>query len=228
MNFWRRKAAMKVLLVEDDIQLNTTIKQFLESIGDEVKSVMDGEDAIDFIDKEFFDFYIIDINIPSVNGLELVRYIRQKDLKTPVVIITASMELGNFQTAFEYGCSEYIKKPFFLEELELRMKRLVDVNREEIIQIAEGIVYNVEYEELRIKDEVVSLRKKERRLLHILLQSINHTVETETICAYVWENEIKESYPLRQLVNDLRKKLSNKEKFIFSDAGRGYRFETAH
>ena len=96
---------MIVLIIEDDIQLNTTISDFLRDNGYEVTSLYDGEDAITEIDStEYdstkYDLYIIDINIPNVNGLEIVKYIRQKDLHTPIIIITASMEIENFKIAF--------------------------------------------------------------------------------------------------------------------------------
>jgi len=217
---------MKVLLIEDDIQLNTTITNFLQSTSYDVTSLFDGEVAIDTIDKTNFDLYLIDINIPNINGLEIVKYIRQKDNTTPIIMITASMELSNFQTAFKNGCNEYIKKPFFLEELEIRINNLLIKEENTIIQISKSISYDMEYEELKINSKVIQLRKKERKLLTILLQNINHTVTTNEIHSFVWENEIKENYPLRQLINELRKKFDNGEKFIFSDIGIGYKFET--
>jgi len=221
--WWR---VMKVLLVEDDIPLNTTITNFLESSDYTVTSSFDGEDAVELIDNNTFMLYIIDINIPTINGLELVKYIRQKDTNTPIVIITASLELSNFQSAFELGCSEYIKKPFFLEELEIRINNILQNKQSNIIKISDTINYDMEYEELKIDAKTIKLRKKERRLLTLLLQNINHSVTTEVIESYVWENEIRESYPLRQLVNDLRKRFNSGEKFIFADVGVGYRFET--
>jgi len=217
---------MKVLLLEDDIQLNTTIANFLKSIGYHVLALMDGGGAIESIDKRDFDLYIIDINIPLVNGLDVVKYIRQKDIKTPIIIITASMELSNFQLAFKNGCNEYIKKPFFLEELEIRIEKLLNKVETDIVNISKYITYDMQYEELKIDENIVKMRKKERKLLTILLENRNHTVSNETIHSYVWENEIRESYPLRQLISELRKYFPSDEKFIFSDVGVGYRFET--
>jgi len=217
---------MKVLLLEDDVQLNTTIHNFLKSINYDVVSIMDGEIAIDTIDKNDFNLFIIDINIPTIDGLEVVKYIRQKDTTTPIIMITASMELSNFQSAFENGCNEYIKKPFFLEELEIRINNLLDNKSDTIIKISQNIIYDMEYEELKINNEIIKLRKKERKLLTILLQNINHTVNINTIHSYVWENEIRESYPLRQLVSELRRYFNTGDNFIFTDIGVGYRFET--
>jgi len=216
---------MKVLLIEDDIQLNTTVSNFLKMKAFDVSALFDGENALQKIDEEIFDLYIIDINIPYINGLDLMKYIRQKDIVTPIIIITASIELENFKTAFQNGCSEYIKKPFYLEELEIRIDNLTHTSLNSSILITQNIIFNETHNELLIDDIVIKLRKKERRLLVILLQSKNHTVTYEIIEKFVWENEIRESYPLRQLVNDLRKKFNTGENFIFSDTGIGYRFE---
>ena len=217
---------MNVLLIEDDVQLNNTISKYLSRNDYEVTSLTDGEQAIYTIDSEQYDLYIIDINIPNVNGLEILQYIRQKDFTTPIIIITASLEFENFKVAFDSGCSEYIKKPFYLEELKIRIKNLLDTNKEDhLLQISDTISYDTEYEELTIENEIIKLRKKERRLLSILLQNVNKTVVMETIENYVWENEIKDQYPLRQLIAELRKKFNKEEKFIFADKGIGYRFE---
>lgn len=218
---------MNILLVEDDITLNSTITDFLKFKANEIVSLEDGNDAIDTIDKSNFDLYIIDINIPNINGLDIVKYIRQKDTLTPIIIITASMELENFKSAYQNGCDEYIKKPFYLEELEIRIDKLLSKKSEKnsLIKISKNITFDMEYEELIVDNETRRLRKKEKRLLSLLLQNVNRTVLTERIENYVWENEIKESYPLRQLVNDLRKVFDNGEKFIFMEKGMGYRFE---
>ena len=218
---------MKILIIEDDIQLNSTITNFLRYKGCQTTSVEDGEEALEYIDKNIYDLYIVDINIPKVSGLEVLKYIRQKDLITPVIIITASLELENLKTAYKNGCNEYIKKPFYLEELEIKIDKICVGNyKNEIINISDNISYDTSLEELIINGEIKRLRKKEKRLLTILLQNINKTVPTQTLENYIWENEIKESYPLRQLVNDLRKYFDNDEKFIFSEIGVGYRFET--
>ena len=218
---------MNVLLIEDDVTLNSTITDFLKFKEYAIVSLEDGMSAIDTIDNTNFDLYIIDINIPHINGLEIVKYIRQKDLETPIIMITASMELENFKTAYQNGCDDYIKKPFYLEELEIRIEKLLSnkVDENSIVQISDNITYDTDYEELKIDGELKRLRKKEKRLLTILLQNINKTVSTEMIENYVWENEIRESYPLRQLVNALRKSFDNGEKYIFMDRGVGYRFE---
>ncbi|WP_188084897.1 response regulator, partial [Sulfurovum sp. AR] len=92
------------MIIEDDTQLNTAISEFCRIKAWDVVSNKDGLDAIYTIDSEDFDLYIIDINIPRINGLDLLKHIRKTDLDTPVIIITASLEIQNFASAFENGC----------------------------------------------------------------------------------------------------------------------------
>lgn len=216
---------MTLLVVEDDLQLNNIITRYFTLKNDIVVSIYDGEEAIEIIDNNNFDFYIIDINLPNINGLEIVKYVRQKDHHTPIVMITASLELENFKTAYLNGCNEYIKKPFFLEELKIRMDKLLTKKEEitKIIIISPSVSYDLELEELKVDGEIKKLRKKQKRLLTLLLNNMNKTVSIPIIENYVWENEIKERYPLRQLVNDLRREFN--EKFIYTDVGIGYKFK---
>lgn len=218
---------MNILIIEDDLTLNELITDYLKLNDNVVVSLEDGINATGIIDKRIFDLYIIDIDIPHISGLEIVKYIRQKDISTPIIMITASMELENFKTAYQNGCDDYIKKPFYLEELEIRINKLLSkkLNDCSIIKISDNITYNTEYEELVVNKEIKRLRKKEKRLLCLFLQNINKTVSNEVIENYVWENGIKEFHPIRQLVNDLKKHFDNGEKFIFSERGVGYRFE---
>jgi DNA-binding response OmpR family regulator len=217
---------MKVLLVEDDIQLNTTVNKFLQLQNYNTVSSFDGEEAINIIDKNSFDVYVIDINLPKISGLEIVKYIRKKDLLSPIIVMTASLEVNNFVDAYDNGCSEYIKKPFHLKELEIRMQHLLKSKSSDIFVVNNRIKYNFTNEELKIDNATIHLRKKVNRVLQILLKNIDHTVKTEEIISYVWENEIKEKYPLRQLITDLRKEFNFATNHIVSQPGVGYKFAT--
>jgi len=216
---------MKILLIEDDIQLSITIQKFLQIHQHEVILSFDGEEALNRIDYQQFDLYIIDINIPYINGLELVSYIRSKDLLTPIVIITASLEVNNFIEAFDNGANEYIKKPFHLKELEVRLNKLFQ-GSSRIIKLNDVMAYDFSWGELLINGKPKKLRKKVSRLLEILLKNINHVVDTDVIIDYVWENEFRRSYPLRQLVAELRKELISEKNHIVSVSGIGYKFES--
>lgn len=212
---------LKVLLVEDDLQLAKIVKKILISKGFDVVLKNDGILALEEIKKHSFDFYLIDINIPGIDGLELVKHIRKlHDDEGFIIMITANIDEYYFEKAYEYGCDDYIKKPFHIKELEVRINRLL--NKKESITFDE---YEFEFDEDELfkNNKRINLRKKEKRLLFILLKNINKTVPNEKILNYVWEGEQKESYPLRQLINEIRKKFD--KNYIKTVVGIGYRFE---
>jgi DNA-binding response OmpR family regulator len=198
---------MNVLIIEDDTQLNTAICEYCKLKSFNATSIKDGLDAIDKIDSEKFDLYIIDINVPHVNGLEILKHIRKTDLKTPVIIITASLEIQNLTTAFDNGCSEYIKKPFHLKELDIRIMNLLSLQSTDKIILGDDFYYDLNKEVFMHKNKRIQLRYKEKRFCTILMKHHNTIVPNNRIYDYVWEGEVKESYPLRQLLVELRKKL---------------------
>ena len=198
---------MRVLIVEDDVQLNIAISEFCKIKSYDIVSTKDGLDALYKIDNGHFDLYIIDINIPRISGLDLLKHIRKTDLNTPIIMITASLEIENFSTAFESGCNEYIKKPFHLKELDIRINNLLEHNKPTTITLNDALTYDLNREEFYYQDKPIRLRYKEKRFCALLVKHINSVVSNEMIHDYVWEGEIKETYPLRQLLVELRKKL---------------------
>lgn len=198
---------MKVLIIEDDVQLNIAISEFCKIKAFDVVSIKDGLSAIDQIENGVFDLYIIDINIPRINGLDILKHIRKTDLDTPIIIITASLEIENFSTAFDSGCSEYIKKPFHLKELDIRINNLLSLNKPEPISVRDELTYDLSTEEFLYKNKPIRLRYKEKRFCTLMVKHINTVVSNEMVHDYVWEGEVKETYPLRQLLVELRKKL---------------------
>ncbi len=198
-----------VLIIEDDIQLNLVVSEYFKLKGFNTLSIYDGMEAIEAIDNlsnTNISLYVVDINLPNYNGIDILKYIRQTDLQTPIIIITASLEIENFIEAFDNACSEYIKKPFHIKELEIRVNKLLD-NEYKSIYFTDELYFNVNRKTLFFKDKEIELRNKERRFIEILVQNRNKVVPVEVVCDYIWEGEIKENYPIRQLLADLRKKL---------------------
>ncbi|HFD13837.1 MAG TPA: response regulator transcription factor [Epsilonproteobacteria bacterium] len=201
------KTPIHVLLLEDDAALNTALTEFFTLKNFKVTSVHGGLEAIEEIEKQKFNLFIIDINVPDINGLEILRQIRRVDLDTPVVIITASLEVENFATAFAYGCNEYIKKPFHFKELDIRIGQLLSLPKIEQIQVHKDFFYDLSLQTFIYKKKAIDLSHKEKRFCALLMKYPNTYVSTEQIHDYVWEGKTKENYPLRQLIVKLRKKL---------------------
>jgi len=213
---------ISVLVLEDDISLNISITRYLESQNYEVTSVENGSDAIDLIDYCSYNIYVLDIYVPYINGFEVLKYIRQVDLYTPIIIITASLEHKLFVNCYKQGCSDFIKKPFHFQELEIRMNKLLNVEPSSVL-FNDSFIYEQNNQEFIINNEVIDLRKKEKRFIEIMMDNIGKTVKKEIIIDYVWENEVKLNYPLRQLVSDIRKKLP--PNIIKTEVGIGYKIE---
>jgi len=216
---------MNILLVDDNEKLNKTIKTFLELKNHNVISAITGQDAIDLINNNHFDLYIIDIHLPNINGIDIVKHIRSKDLNIPIIMVTASREIENLVKAFKTGCNEYIKKPFHLEELEIRINNLLNRQITDIIKINNEVSFDILNQELFINNEIIKLRKKEKRLLAILIKNAPMVTSSEDLINYIWENDYKENYPLRQLVSGLKNRVPQLKHHIQAVTGVGYRFE---
>jgi len=225
---------MKILLVEDDKQLGRALKKTLETKGYEVNHIEDGEDAFNDILIHEYDVYLLDINLPKIDGLKLIKLIRHKNPDAIIIMITASADIADMEKAYgenHDGCDEYIKKPFHSEELLLRINHWIKVKQEQCAKNSNDknkiTVDNMEFYldtlDLYIDGILANLRKKEKRLLAILLKNMGKTVTKDDIVKYVWENEEKKEYPLRQLVSELKNKLP--KDYITSVVGIGYRFD---
>jgi len=213
---------MNILLVEDDAPLSNALKKVLEKNGFNVTLARDGEEAVDEILEKNYDLYLIDINLPKLNGHKLLKLIKTQNSKSIVVMITASAEIEDIEKAYDYGCNEYIKKPFHAKELLIRINKLIKTDKkdENIIKV-ENITFFKDTMDVLVDDKPFNLRRKEKKLLYILLENYNKTVKKEDIIKFVWGESEKEA-PLRQLVSSLKSKLNNKN--IVSVVGIGYRF----
>ena len=170
---------MRILILEDDTQLSLAIQEYFTLKNYTSISASDGLVALDQIDNNFFDLYIIDINVPHVNGLDIIKYIRNTDIHTPIIVITASIEIINLTKAFEYGCSEYIRKPFHLKELDIRIDHIVSSKNNTNITISKNLFYDTINQEFIYQGKPIPLRYKEKRLCSLLMDHMNTTVKNE-------------------------------------------------
>lgn len=212
---------MHIIIIEDDYILSKSIAKFCELKKYTYYQYFDGEDAYDGISlNTVCDLFIVDINLPNMSGLEIVKKIRSLHTNIPIVIITASLESHPLEVAFSLGCNEYIKKPFYLVELDIRIQKILS-SRLKVFNITEELEFDFDSKALYYKTQEIELRKKERRALDILIKNFNFVVSNEVLEDYVWEGEIKDSYPLRQLMNTIRSKIP--VNFIKTEIGIGYK-----
>ena len=180
----------------------------------------DGKKALEAIDNGY-DCFILDINVPGLDGISLLKEIRSMDSTTPAIIISANIELETIQDAYNKGCDEYLKKPFYMYELETKIEKLCKP-KVATINLAQGYCYDVENEILLdAHHEEIKLAKKEILLLNLFAKNLGKTVTFERIEQYVWEGELTTTENIRALVKRLRKKLP--EEIIENQGGIGYR-----
>ncbi len=196
---------MKILLLEDNKRLNSTITKRLSAKGYEVFSFTDGLEAYEAIDDGYICF-VLDINVPSMDGIEILKKIREYNSNTPIIIISSSIELEIIKDSYKYGCNEYLKKPFFIDELEIKIEKLCNFDKD-VIEIYEGCIFYFSDSVLQRDGEMEHLSKKEKLLLNLLLSKRGRVVSFDAIQAVVWEGGFTSIDSIRSLMRRIRKKL---------------------
>lgn len=215
----------KILLLEDDLNLNETIKEYLEDEGYEVDSAYDSDEALEKIYEKNYDILLLDVMIPGINGFEVLKNIR-KEKDIPAIFITSLNSVEDLEKGYESGCDDYIRKPFALKELKLRietiLKREFDT-KENFIKIDNNFSFDIANLELYKNKEIIPLNQKEKNLLKLFLKNRNRVISHEEIYNNLWDyGETPSDSSLRTYIKNLRKILG-KEKII-SVKKYGYKF----
>lgn len=219
---------MKILLLEDDIGLGDIMSEYLEDNDFELDLVYDGEEALDKAYETKYDLYIFDVNVPAIKGFDLLKTLRDNGDATPTIFVTSLNDIEDVSKGFESGADDYLKKPFELAELLLRIKniqkRSYTQQRSNIIEIDEDISFDIETELLHVDEKSVSLPQKELKLLKHFLKHPNEIITFEDLYNVLWDyDETASAESLRAHIKNLRKHLS--KDMIHNLRGLGYRFE---
>ena len=196
---------MKILLLEDNARLNATITKRLEAKGYVIDSFTDGKEAYDAMDNGY-GCYILDINVPSLDGIEILKNVRDFYHETPVIIISSSVELEVIKDAYSYGCNDFLKKPFFIDELEIKIEKLCNI-RHDIVDLGHNCQFDFKTSLLRIGSDEEHLSRKEKLLLNVLISEKGKVVSFDKIQAMVWEGNFASLDSIRSLMRRLRKKI---------------------
>lgn len=197
---------MKIFLVEDDQELNYAIEHTFSNIGFEVTSYNDGKEAFNNI-STLYDLFIVDINLPNVNGLELVKRIKKLHPSAHIFIISAEMDIDIIMKAYDIGCADYIKKPFDIREILAKIRHTLTILPASVkFKNCPGSEYKINDKIFKYKKEEIKITQKESRLLEVLIKNANNNVSNEVIEEYVWGETFTNGH-VRQLVAKLRKKL---------------------
>jgi DNA-binding response OmpR family regulator len=220
---------IRILLAEDEKKIADVLHKGLGEQLYEVTLAYDGRQAKELLDKESFDLVILDINLPEINGYELCRYIRSRDEKMPVMMLTAMSSLSDKLEGFDAGADDYIIKPFDFEELLVRIRALLKRIRLQVVpgtilKVAD-IVMNLENKEVKRAGKHIPLTAKEFQLLEYFVRNKNRTVSRADIALNVWDLDFDtKTNVIDVYVNFLRKKLEKDgmKRLIHTQVGMGY------
>ena len=217
-----------ILLLEDDLQLNDTVKQFLELKGYEVHCAYDGLQAQDLAYEKHIDLMLLDVKVPHLNGFEFLKSLREEGKDIPAIFITSLNSVEDVEKGFEVGCDDYIRKPFALKELLVRVESLLKRSfgtHDEKIELGKDLVFDTKELMLTQDNQRIPLKTKELKLLALFLQHQNELVNYETINEALWEfDEEPSSGSLRTYIKTLRSAIG--KEYIETIKNIGYRFVT--
>jgi DNA-binding response OmpR family regulator len=165
----------KILFLEDDVILSDTVIDFLEDEGFNVTHVNNGEAALDATFHESFDLYLFDVNVPELNGFELLKSLREADDTTPTFFITALVDLDSLGEGFAVGADDYIKKPFDPDELIIRIKAKVSTHSKEIVY--GDLHYDPQSMILKQHEKLIDLGEIQKKVFHLLISHLGQTVD---------------------------------------------------
>jgi len=210
---------VKILLLEDDKFIAEQIIEYFKLCEYEVVWFDNGINLIENAPLSNCDIMILDINTPGLNGIEVLKSIRAFSINTPALFITAMGDINYLKDAYRSGCNDYIRKPFDLEELEVRIKHLVYGYHSPLKKINSSYTFNMENQILYQNGNIMKLTNREKRLLYILLKREGEIVDKDEIKEYIWQDSVCDN-TLRTAIKKLRDKLN--DDIIKNIRGEGY------
>ena len=220
----------KILLLEDDYKMSNEIKIFLGNRELFCDIVYDGALFFKHLQLENYDLYILDVNVPLINGIEVCKKIRATDKSIPILMLTAYSDVENKIIAFESGADDYLVKPFYLEELLARINALLrrsygaQESNKPVFTIDDLVIYTGEMKVTRAGKEII-LTPKEYKLIEILAFEEGRPVSKQTIAAKVWDIIFETgTNTIEVYINYLRNKIDKgfNRPLVHTRAGFGY------
>ena len=218
---------MKILLAEDEIDLNNVITRYLKKNGYSVDSVLDGEEALDYLEYGEYDLVILDIMMPKVDGFEVIKKLRDKGNHTSVLMLTARDSADDKVKGLDLGADDYIVKPFDFNELMARIRAVVRRkygNSSNKLVIGDLILDTSEKSVTRAGKQI-ELTGKEYEVLEYLMQSKNRILSRDQIKEHVWDFDYEgDSNIIDVLIKNIRKKIDIEDgkQIIYTKRGLGY------
>ena len=221
----------RILVVDDEYQIRHSLQVNLENKNYKVTAVASGEEALEAIARWKPDVAIVDLVLPSIDGIELTRRIREQS-PIPIIVLSAIGDERKKVEALESGADDYITKPFGMEELSARiraaLRRTIMLSGSEAVFKSGALSVNFERREVQLDGKPVKLTPTEFDLLKYMIQYVGKVLTHRTILTAIWgEAYAEQAQYLRVFIGQLRKKLEHdtaRPRYILTDPGVGYRF----
>ena len=215
---------MKILILEDESILAISMQEFLEDSGYEVNCFSSSDEAYDAIYDTVYDLLLLDVKVlGKKSGFEMLSMLRKEGVTVPAIFITSLTDIDDLSHGYECGACDYIRKPFDLAELKLRMEQVVKSycfsSSEDSIALPSGYSYDIKKMKLTFENENITLAKTEAKILELLIKQRGNIVSYEMFWEEIWGEWIDPTN-IRVQVGSLRKKL--KQDFIKNIRGVGY------
>ena len=216
---------MKILLVEDDIMLNEMIAEYITSTGHIIKSVKTSTESLQILEKEKFDLLILDINLPDIDGFTILEKMHEQKRMIPTIYISALIDIEEISRAFDLGCFDYLKKPFHLKELTLRINKILKTRivPQRHKRLSKHYSFDSENMTLLFNNEPHILPKRQLQIIELLALNRSLVVQYDMFRTYVWNDDYIDNATIRAEVNRVKTVL--KEDFIKNIRGSGYMIE---
>jgi len=212
----------KILLLEDDLLFGESIADLLEDEGFEVILCRNGQEALDATYKSHFDLYLLDINVPLLNGLDLLKELRRAKDTTPAIYLTSHTEIEMLGEAFEIGAADYLKKPFDTGELIIRIHALLRRSRSKERQCVGELCLDEHHKCVRMGEKILDFTLKEYQLMALFIHNVGETVTKEMIMDALWSpSENISDGAIRVYINRLKQEIGSER--IINIRGVGYR-----
>ncbi len=219
---------MRLLIVEDEKQICDMVAKSLYAAGYEVDTCYDGTEALEYILAENYDLIVLDLNLPGIDGMDILRELRQSNEETKVLILSARGQIVDKVEGLDAGANDYMEKPFHLQELEARIRSLTRRKfvQKDICLESGDIRFDTIKREVYAKGNKVSLTRKENGILEYMLFNIGRPVSQEELIEHVWDASVDSfSGSIRVHMSSLRRKLKAELGYdpIINKVGEGYK-----
>lgn len=206
----RLRVSIKILLLEDDQLLAETLVDLLEDENFELTHVPNGQEALNIIYKEKFNLYLLDINVPLINGITLLKELRDSEDNTPAIFLTSHVDKEILRNSFLSGGDDYITKPFDNDELLLRITALLRRNKPDKVKCIGLLCHDEIHKRILYNKQELELSKKEYQLLLLLMAHANAPVPKELILDELWtSSESGSDGAIRVYINRIKQLLPN-------------------